>query len=279
MTLIYKFTNNISGNYKFKNAVRSSMVGQFFSAITPSASGGQPMQIFTMSRQGVDSGASTSALVQKFLVYQNVLTVYSAVCILLRFDYFSNLNRVVWLFATIGFCIQALIIVILFFFSFNQSITYKAIFLIFTSLSKIRLVKNPKEKISNLENQLTIFHKGNKDLYKNTYLVLETYVLTAIQLTAMFLIPYCIYRAFHLQGQPAIDMICAQSFIMMASSFVPIPGASGAAELASTVFLTPFFNESTIKSAVALSRFITYYFTIMISAPFSYSLRKKKLNK
>ena len=147
--------------------------------------------------------------------------------------------------------------------------------LIFTLLAKIRIIKKPEEKIRNYERQLIIFHRGNKDLYKNKYLVLETYVLTAIQLTAMFLIPYCIYRAFHFQGQPAIDMICAQSFIMMSSSFFPIPGASGATEIASAVFLNPFFNESTIKSAIALSRFITYYFTIMVSAPFSYSTKKE----
>lgn len=279
VTLVYKFTNNINGCYKFKSAVKSSMVGQFFSAITPSASGGQPMQVFSMSRQGIDSGASTSALVQKFLVYQNVLTTYSAICILLRFDYFSNLNRVVWFFAILGFCVQAIVIVALFFFSFNQAVTYKIIHFIFILLSKLHLLKNPEEKINNLKNQLNIFHRGNKELYKNTQLVLETYVLTAIQLTSMFLIPYCIYRAFHFQGQPAIDMICAQSFIMMTSALFPIPGASGAAEVASTIFLNPFFSESTIKSAVALSRFITYYFTIMVSAPFSYSLRKKELNK
>lgn len=279
VTLVYKFTNNITGSYKFKSAIRSSMIGQFFSAITPSSSGGQPMQILAMSGQGVDSGASTSALVQKFLVYQNVLTSYSAICILLRFDYFSRLNKVVWLFATVGFFIQVVVIVALFFFSFNQNITYKMIRLIFTLLAKIHIIKKPEEKIRNYERQLIIFHKGNKDLYKNKYLVLETYVLTAIQLTAMFLIPYCIYRAFHFQGQPAIDMICAQSFIMMSSSFFPIPGASGATEIASAVFLNPFFNESTIKSAIALSRFITYYFTIMVSAPFSYSTRKKNLNK
>lgn len=278
VTLIYKFTNNITASYKFKSAIKISMVGQFFSAITPGASGGQPMQIFAMSRQKIDSGASTSALIQKFLVYQNVLTSYSAICILLRFDYFSNLNKVVWFFATIGFCIQALLIVALFFFSFNQNITYKIISILFNLLSKLHLIKDKEEKINNLKDQLNIFHKGNKDLYKNKYLVLETYVLTAVQLTAMFLIPYCIYRSFHFYGQPAIDMICAQSFIMMSSSFFPIPGASGAAEIASTVFLSPFFNESTIKSAVALSRFITYYFTIMVSAPFSYSIRKKKIN-
>ena len=105
---------------------------------------------------------------------------------------------------------------------------------------------------------------------------LKTYVLTAIQLTSIFIIPYCIYRAFHLHGASMVSMICAQSFVTMSSSLVPIPGASGAAEGASSIFFSPFFDETTIKSAIALSRFITYYFTILISLPFSRFVKKEK---
>ena len=73
-----------------------------------------------------------------------------------------------------------------------------------------------------------------------------------------------------------VSMICAQSFVTMSSSLVPIPGASGAAEGASSIFFSPFFDETTIKSAIALSRFITYYFTILISLPFSRFVKKEK---
>ena len=44
--LVYKFTNNMDKKYKFRSAIRSTMIGQFFSAVTPGASGGQPMQVY-----------------------------------------------------------------------------------------------------------------------------------------------------------------------------------------------------------------------------------------
>ena len=72
-----------------------------------------------------------------------------------------------------------------------------------------------------------------------------------------------------------MNMIFAQSFVTMTSSLAPIPGASGATEGASSIFFIPFFDETTIKSAIALSRFISYYFTILISAPFSRFVKKK----
>ena len=33
--LVYKFTNNMDEKYTIKKAIRSAMIGQFFSAITP----------------------------------------------------------------------------------------------------------------------------------------------------------------------------------------------------------------------------------------------------
>lgn len=274
--LVYKFTVNMDKKYKFRYAVRSAMIGQFFSAITPSSSGGQPMQVYAMSKQGVDSGTATSALMQKFLVYQTVLTIYSLVSILVRIDYFNSLNKIVWTLAFTGFLMQAVVIGAILLFSFNRKLTFKIISGLFILLGKLHILKKVDEKIKKIDEQLILFHEGNKELYRDKYMVLRTYVLTAVQLTSMFLIPYCIYRSFYLSGQSFINMICAQSFVTMTSSLVPIPGASGAVEGASSIFLNPFFTEETIKSAIALSRFITYYFTILISLPFSRFVKSKK---
>ena len=99
------------------------MVGQFFSAVTPGASGGQPMQMYLMIRQKIDPGIATSALVQKFLVYQTTLTAYSAVAILICFPMFYNsLNSLLWTLAILGFVAQAIVIVLLLLFSFNKKI-------------------------------------------------------------------------------------------------------------------------------------------------------------
>lgn len=274
--LVYKFTVNMDKRYTFKKAIRSSMIGQFFSAVTPGASGGQPMQVYAMADQGVDSGIATSALVQKFLVYQTVLTFYSIIAILIRIDYFNSLNKIVWSITLTGFIMQALVIAAILLFSFNKKITSKIISALFHLLEKLRILKNSDEKIEKINKQLVLFHEGNKALYKDKYMFLKTYVLTAVQLTSIFIIPYCIYRSFHLHGESMISMICAQSFVTMSSSLVPIPGSSGAAEGASSIFFNPFFDETTIKSAIALSRFITYYFTILISLPFSRFVKKRK---
>ena len=273
--LTHKLLKNIESKVTVKSSILCSLVGQFFSAITPSATGGQPMQVYTLSKRGISGGTTTTALVQKFIVYQTSIVIYSITAMLIRIDYIYNLNTVVHYILFLGFAVQALIVVGLLIFSFNQKLTKKIIVFIFTILGKIKLVKNYNDKIENIHHQLEIFHNDNKELYKNKHLLLESYTFTLIQLTAMFLIPYCIYKSFYLKGGKIFDIISAQTFITISSSFVPIPGGSGAAEGASSIFLTPFFNEKTIKSAIALTRIVNYYFTILITAPFAYSMKKK----
>ena len=84
-------------SFKFHNALKTSMVGQFFSAVTPFATGGQPMQVYCMSKYGVEPGKGVSALTQKFVVYQSTLVAYSAAALLLKQDFFDDaLSGVMW---------------------------------------------------------------------------------------------------------------------------------------------------------------------------------------
>lgn len=274
--LIYKFTKSFAKEYSFKQAFKTSMIGQFFSAVTPGASGGQPMQLYCMSKQGIDAGISTAALMQKFLVYQTTLTAYSALSIIVRFNFFNNtLNKFMWLVAVFGFAAQGLVIGLILLFSLNSRFTSKVITYSFNLLAKLHIIKNPEDKSSSLEKSIEGFHNGSKTLYRNKPLLVETFLLTIIQLTCIFIVPYCIYRSFYLSDARIIDMICSQAFVSMTSCFVPIPGASGASEGSFFIFFSNFFSDKTIKPAILLWRIITYYLTILISAPFS-KLGKKR---
>ncbi len=268
--ILYRFTSNYDKNYTLAKAIKATAVGQFYSVITPGAVGGQPMQIYCMRKQNVDMGIASSSLMQKFLVYQTTITLYSLFALLCNFDLFKgNLIGIMLILAIFGFFSHAVIIVVLYMFSFNRKWTESVIGIIFKFLSKMKIIKNPEEKSDNIANQLDFFHKSNTNLYKNKKMLLTTCVLTITQLTLIFVIPYAIYKAFNFQGADPFDMITGQAFVVMVSSFMPLPGGSGAAEGSFYVFFSMFFTEDTIKSAILIWRIITYFLNIVIFAPFS----------
>ena len=97
-------------------------------------------------------------------------------------------------------------------------------------------------------------------------------------MTAYFLVPYCIGRSFGIDFS-IFDMLCAEAYVQMISSLVPLPGGSGAAEYCFSVFFGTYFTAETIKTAILLWRTITYYGTIAISAPFARMRKKQKLSE
>lgn len=278
--LVHRFLLLSTSGVKFTHSIKAALTGQFFCAVTPGASGGQPMQIMLLSHYGIDAGKATSALVQKFLVWQFTLTGYTIAVILLRFNFFAErLTPFLWIMSAIGFVAQTAVIFVLLLVSFSHKLTFRIIKWICKVGSKIRIIKNPDETLDKIEKQLVYFHESNKEMSKHKGFLAVNYIITIVQMTAIYIVPYCVYRALSPDGliqADVVDIISAQSFVNMVSSLVPLPGASGAAELSFAGFFVGIFDETTMKSAILIWRTITYYGTIFISAPFAGMGKKKE---
>lgn len=278
--LTHRFLSASSPQIPIKHSIKASLTGQFFCAVTPGASGGQPMQILTLNSCGIDPGKATSALVQKFLVWQFTLAGYSIAVILLRFNFFvQRLSPILWIAAIIGFLAQGVMIFLLLLVSFSPKITAKILKWLCKIGGKLKILKNPDKTYESIETQLNYFHESNKILSKRKGFLFINYLITIVQMTAIYTVPYFVYRALNPANAAIsagiVDIVCAQAFVNMVSSLVPLPGASGAAELSFAGFFGGIFDETTMKSAILIWRTITYYGTILISAPFS-GLSKKR---
>ena len=253
-------------DFGFRRAFRVTMVGQYFNSVTPYAVGGQPMQLLAMTRQGVSSGTALSVLVRKFLIYQTTITVYSLVVIVVKYSFFQSQIQNFMALAFIGFLAQAAIVVVLLLFAKSPKFTTKLIHGVVWVLTKCHIVKNPQAAKDSVRNQLEFYLKSNRTMHGNRKMRARMYGYTVIQLTALFSVPFFLYKAFHNSGFPVANMIAAQSFVTMISSYTPLPGAAGAAEGSFLMIFQLFFRENVIKQAMLLWRFITYYSCIIVGA-------------
>ena len=79
--------------------VKYSFIGFFFNAITPSASGGQPMQVYYMHEEGINAGASSVTLLFWTIIYKVVLVVFELYVFLFHFDFaVKYIGGYMWLF-------------------------------------------------------------------------------------------------------------------------------------------------------------------------------------
>ena len=77
-------------DFRLIDAVKVAFVGVFFGAITPSNTGGQPMQLFVMSKMKVNIGFGSACMTQKFIVYQYVTMAISIFAIIAKFEFFQE---------------------------------------------------------------------------------------------------------------------------------------------------------------------------------------------
>lgn len=276
-TVIYLFIRERYKNFSYLNALKVSFTGLFWSAVTPSSTGGQPMQIYLLHSMNVEIGYATSRLMQKFLVYQVVLTLISIISVILNFGYILTNDNIVFITVMLvfGFVSQLAVTLVIVMFSFSPNISRKFIMFFAKVLGKIKIVKNLDSKISDIDKQLDTFHSSNKNIYKKPKIFIPAVILTFVQFIAMFLVPYFIYLSFGLTDIGPVQIATSQAFVNLMSGMIPIPGASGAAELGYTAFFGAIFVGGTLKSSALIWRVINYYGVIFATAPFAYLTKDK----
>ncbi len=262
--ILQRIINKLYGSYKFKNSIIVTMVGQFFSAITPFATGGQPAQLYILTKQKIGVGKSVSILMIKFIIYQLVLVIFSLIFLIVSSSFFhKNMSNYFYL-VFLGFIVDSGVIFLFIVLSRYKNLNRKIGKFILSFLEKINLLKNRDTIEKKINYQLDKFHENIIIIKNNKKLLVEVTILTVFRLISFYIIPLCIYKSFNLMGANLINLLAATSFVKMFISFIPVPGASGGAESSFYIFFRMFFVENNIYTAMLLWRIITYYSVLFI---------------
>lgn len=257
-------------------SLKTAMIGQFFNYVTPSSTGGQPMQIYYLSRINVDVGYSTSVFLQKLLVWQVSCMIYGSSIFIFNFNVIKDCLKtpLVLILSIAGLLIQILMVLIIVMCSLNKGLIQKISDFLFSLMKKFKSLKRLTDKQDYCNSQIENFHKTSRELLSNPKLLIKIFGFTFLQLTFIYYVPYCLYRSFYLNGESAVNVISLQAFVNLVSSMIPLPGATGVAEISYDSIFAELFG-SFIKPSTILWRLITYYGMIILTLPFVYSMRKK----
>lgn len=261
---------------KFRHSWIDTIIGQYFNCITPCASGGQPMQAYYFVQFGVPLGVGLTALLSRFIVYQFVLTAVSAFTLIAGYNQFSAdlSSKGLMPFVFIGFIINSVVMIFLIGIAFWKSGTEKAVNLLVTVMAKLKLTKHPLKRRLYFIREINKFHKNFVFLKKNIPIILKAVFFTLLQTIMQLSISYVLYLGFDLDTSNYLQVISYQAFANMISSFIPLPGAMGAAELGYSGFFKDIFGSYTGVSTM-LWRIITFYLPIIVGIAHLLPLKNK----
>lgn len=250
----------------YRRCLGYSFAGFCISSITPSSTGGQPAQIFYMSRDGVPAAHGSLNMMLVAVCYQVVNLLYAMAAFFLLPDVRKDLGTGLGLLLLYGGIVTLFLTAGMLSMMFLPNCARRLTSDLVGLGVKLRLVRHEAQVREKLDRQMKEYRRGTLCLQKNLSLVAPLLVLTFLQLTALYAVPFVVYLGFGLGGASLLQMAGAQAMIAMAVGLLPLPGAVGAAEGIALRVYTLFFGAALSTPAVLVSRGISFYSFLAISA-------------
>lgn len=251
---------------KLIHCIKYSFIGFFFNAITPSATGGQPMQVLYMKNDGINIGASSVTLLFWTIIYKIALVVIEALIFIFMNSFAGEyLGKYMWLFI-VGIIVNVVSIFLYSIVVFSKNGAKNIAYFATWVLHKLRIVRK-KEKIEKKLDKLLMSYQEGAD-YMRSHMKTAVIVLgtTIIQRVSYFAVTWFVYKALGLDGYTCIQIIVLQSFVSVCIDILPFPGGVGVNEGFFVKLFAPVMGTSMSVSAMLLSRGAGFYVILIVSA-------------
>jgi hypothetical protein len=238
----------------------------YFSAITPSASGGQPASAYFMMKDGIPAGVTTAALIVNLIMYTLAILAIGLVSVILDASVFLNFKA----FPSKVLIIAGLVVLSGLLFGFFMLLRHgKALFRV---INKIMVFLHKHHLLHHLEKKQKKLDKVIED-YENcvsmtagkTKALFVAFIFNVIQRLSQILVSVMVYNAFYGPGKGSIKVFVTQSMATIGSNCVPIPGAMGVADYLMLDGFKDLLNAEQAIHLEMMSRGISFYICIIIS--------------
>ena len=228
-----------------------SSVGFFFSCITPSASGGQPMQAYYMKKKNISIQGSSHVYHRQFgrgFLHQ----------------YLEGILPVFYLGLGLNiFCVTLMTILV-----FHPLLARSFLVWGLSILEKFRILRHKEGRLKKLEDSMDTYRDTAAYLKTHPRVIVNIIAITFVQRMAMFAVTWFVYKAFSLSGTGFWTVLFLQAVISVSVDMLPLPGGMGISETLFLTIFTPVFGTLLLPGMV-LSRGLGYYGELLISALFT----------
>ena len=258
---IHSILKSFGEKISILKALKFTLIGFFFSAITPAATGGQPVEIYYMTKEKISGAKATIALLMQLCGYQISTISLGIICAILNP---SILNGGIALLFLIGIIINGFALIMMLICIFSKKLTEKVLNL-FLKILKFFKVKNLDSKEKRAREGLERYSESSNYIKLHKKEFIKAILRVFIQIIFYYSVPFCVYKAFGLNTYNFFQIFIMQAVLYTVVSGLPLPGAVGISE---TMFLTIFevaFGSMLINGSMLLIRGITFYFYVIIS--------------
>ncbi len=243
------------------SAIKYTLIGFFFSSVTPAATGGQPVEVYCMTKENVSGANATLAMLIQLCGYQISTIFLGIVCAIINHKILTG--GLFWLFL-LGLTINGFALFIMLICVFSKKLTKKLIDILI-KIMRIFKVSNVEKRKEGIEDGLKKYNESSVFILNNKMEFVKAVLRVFVQICFYYSVPFCVYKAFGFNNYNYFQIFTMQSILYTTVSSLPLPGAIGVSETIFLKIFKPAFGYTLISGAMLLSRGITFYFYVVVS--------------
>lgn len=263
--------------HSFKYAV----AGFFFSSITPSSTGGQPMQVCYMYKDNIKVAHGSLALLLELACYQFVTVMFAIGAYFYNFHFFRKMSGTIQFFLFLGIALNVFLLLLVMSSIFSKKISNGILNMVCKLLNKMH-IRNRDKKIEALTNQFHEYQESAVYITQNKVVIAKMCMTTLVQILAIHSIPFCVYLSLGQRGYGYLTVLSLQAVLHITVAALPLPGAVGVSESAFLVLYQMLYSKGMIGSALLMSRGISFYLLLILCGvvllvQYLYSMKKVRI--
>lgn len=251
--------SSIFANFKY------SAIDFYFCAITPSATGGQPMVAYYMKKDGIPINTSAIVLLFNTVMFKVVLLFLALLSLIFYSEYIFLEKSWVAVLFFIGFAINIAIIVILLLSIFLPRLLLKIGKGILRLLFKMHIIHNLEKKVATLEYKISEYKVQGQYLKTHPILTAKVFCLNLLQRLAFFSVAYFVYLSLGNNDISYFGLVSIQVIIALSVDSLPFPGGVGISESMMSKIYKLIYLEELIVPAMLITRGLSFYLCLGVT--------------
>lgn len=253
----------------YKQKINSGLVYSasdvYFSAITPSATGGQPASAFFMLKNGIPAGVTSASLILNLMMYNAAIVFLGIVAIIIAPKSFFEFKLSSRIFIGVGFV--GLTVLSLFFFSVlrGSEKIFSLIKRFLKFLHSRRILNRLEPRLRKLEKIEEDYENCSKLIAGKTTIMLEAFFWNVVQRASQIIVPALVYISMDGHSKLASTLFSKQCLITIGYNYVPIPGALGIADYLMIDGFSSIMSKDMAFNLDMISRGLTFYICVILS--------------
>lgn len=241
-----------------------AIVEFFFSGITPSSTGGQPVQLYYMTIDEIPVRKSYITLMLNTIYFKITILSLGMIALIFNGSYIFDSALVYKIFFALGFIFDLILTIACFLLIFKTDLVKKLFIKLIDFLKKFKILKK-KIKKYNIEEVMERYREEVEFIKTHVPTVIFTFIITFIQRLCLFSIIYIIYRALGFNEYNYFDLLAIQVSVQIAMESAPLPGGAGISEgMLHNLFIV-IFASKLADVGMLLTRAFNFYIPLIVT--------------